>query len=73
MTGAEKNMKKSLALGGGALTKQAEGPNKLQLGMLMMQKGRYETGGKSISARPSGPVYPIKKIMLRLIYSFVLS
>ena len=37
--GAEKNMRKSLALGGGALTKQAEGPNKLQLGMLMMQKG----------------------------------
>ncbi len=36
---AEKNMKKSLALSGGALTKQAEGPNKLQLGMLMMQKG----------------------------------
>ena len=36
---AEKNMKKSLALGGGALTKQAEGPNKLQLGMLCMQKG----------------------------------
>ncbi len=36
---AEKNMKKSLSLGGGALTKQAEGPNKLQLGMLMMQKG----------------------------------
>ncbi|HMK03051.1 MAG TPA: hypothetical protein VK489_02625 [Ferruginibacter sp.] len=36
---AEKNMKKSLALGGGALTKQAEGPNKLQLGMLYMQKG----------------------------------
>ncbi|MEO7264432.1 MAG: hypothetical protein ABIW38_05935, partial [Ferruginibacter sp.] len=31
---AEKNMKKSLSLGGGALTKQAEGPNKLQLGML---------------------------------------
>ncbi len=37
--GAEILMKKSLALGGGALTKQAEGPNKLQLGMLMMQKG----------------------------------
>src|SRR6187399_2371833 len=37
--GAEKLMKKSLSLGGGALTKQAEGPNKLQLGMLMMQKG----------------------------------
>lgn len=37
--GAEKLMKKSLALGGGALTKQAEGPNKLQLGMLAMQKG----------------------------------
>ena len=36
---AEKMMKKSLALGGGALTKQAEGPNKLQLGMLSMQKG----------------------------------
>src|SRR6188768_3186155 len=27
---AEKHMKKSLALGGGAMTKQAEGPNKLQ-------------------------------------------
>jgi len=39
---AEKNMKKSLALGGGSLTKQAEGPNKLQLGMLM----RYQTGRK---------------------------
>ena len=37
--GAEKMMKKSLSLGGGALTKQAEGPNKLQLGMLYMQKG----------------------------------
>lgn len=36
---AEILMKKSLALGGGALTKQAEGPNKLQLGMLMLQKG----------------------------------
>jgi tetratricopeptide (TPR) repeat protein len=36
---AEKNMKKSLALGGGSLTKQAEGPNKLQLGMLTLQKG----------------------------------
>ncbi|HMJ48754.1 MAG TPA: hypothetical protein VK498_15590 [Ferruginibacter sp.] len=36
---AEKHMKKSLSLGGGALTKQAEGPNKLQLGMLCMQKG----------------------------------
>ena len=36
---AEKNMRKSLALGGGTLTKQAEGPNKLQMGMLMMQKG----------------------------------
>ena len=36
---AEKNMKQSLALGGGALTKQQEGPNKLQLGMLCMQKG----------------------------------
>jgi tetratricopeptide (TPR) repeat protein len=36
---AEKHMKKSLDLGGGSLTKQAEGPNKLQLGMLSMQKG----------------------------------
>jgi Tfp pilus assembly protein PilF len=36
---AEKMMKKSLELGGGSLTKQAEGPNKLQLGMLSMQKG----------------------------------
>jgi tetratricopeptide (TPR) repeat protein len=36
---AEKNMKKSLALGGGSLTKQAEGPNKLQLGMLCLQRG----------------------------------
>ena len=37
--GAEKMMKKSISLGGGALTKQADGPNKLQLGMLFMQKG----------------------------------
>jgi tetratricopeptide (TPR) repeat protein len=36
--GAEKLMKKGLSLGG-TLTKQAEGPNKLQLGMLSMQKG----------------------------------
>ena len=36
--GAEKMMKKGLSLGG-SLTKQAEGPNKLQLGMLSMQKG----------------------------------
>jgi Tfp pilus assembly protein PilF len=36
---AEQHMKKGLSLGGGALTKQAEGPNKLQLGMLSMQKG----------------------------------
>ena len=39
---AEVNMKKSLALGGGALTKQAEGPNRLQLGMLSMQKGNIK-------------------------------
>ncbi|MBS1496152.1 MAG: hypothetical protein JST09_05120 [Bacteroidetes bacterium] len=39
---AEKHMKKSLALGGGSLTKQAEGPNKLQLGMLCMQKGNIK-------------------------------
>jgi len=36
---AEIHMKKGLALGGGSLTKQSEGPNKLQLGMLSMQKG----------------------------------
>lgn len=36
---AEKHMKQGVALGGGELTKSAEGPNKLQLGMLAMQKG----------------------------------
>ncbi len=41
---AEKHMKKSLSLGGGALTKQSEGPNKLQLGMLAMQKGNMKEG-----------------------------
>lgn len=40
--GAEKMMKKSLSLGGGSLTQQAEGPNKLQLGMLSMQKGNMK-------------------------------
>lgn len=44
MDAAEKHMKKSLALGGGSLTKQAEGPNKLQLGMLSMQKGNIKEG-----------------------------
>ena len=39
---AEKHMKKGLELGGGSLTKQAEGPNKLQLGMLSLQKGDYK-------------------------------
>lgn len=39
---AEKLMKKSLSLGGGSLTQQAEGPNKLQLGMLSMQKGNMK-------------------------------
>ena len=39
---AETHMKKSIDLGGGALTKQAEGPNKLQLGMLSMQKGNQK-------------------------------
>lgn len=41
---AEKHMKKSISLGGGALTKQAEGPNKLQLGMLQVQKGNLKEG-----------------------------
>ncbi len=39
---AEVHMKKGLALGGGTLTKQAEGPNKLQLGMLAVQKGNVK-------------------------------
>lgn len=39
---AEKHMKQSIALGGGQLTKAAEGPNKLQLGMLQMQKGNIK-------------------------------
>jgi tetratricopeptide (TPR) repeat protein len=48
--GAEKYMKKSLDLGGGALTKQAEGPNKLQLGMLSMQKGKTKEAEAYIRA-----------------------
>ena len=47
---AEKHMKKSLDLGGGALTKQAEGPNKLQLGMLSMQKGNVKEAEAYIRA-----------------------
>jgi len=47
---AEKNMKKSLSLGGGALTKQAEGTNKLQLGMLAMQRGDTKQGENYIRA-----------------------
>lgn len=45
---AEANMKKSLALGGGAMTKQAEGPNRLQLGMLSMQKGNMKEAEANI-------------------------
>ena len=41
---AEIFMKKSLDLGGGALSKQAEGPNKLQMGMLQIQKGNMKEG-----------------------------
>lgn len=41
--GAEAMMKKGLSLGG-TLTKQAEGPNKLQLGMLSIQKGDMKQG-----------------------------
>ena len=41
--GAEKLMKKGLSLGG-TLTKQAEGPNLLQLGMLSIQKGDMKQG-----------------------------
>jgi len=39
---AEKHMKQSIALGGGQLTKAADGPNKLQMGMLQMQKGNIK-------------------------------
>jgi tetratricopeptide (TPR) repeat protein len=41
--GAEKLMKKGLSLGG-QFTQQAEGPSKLQLGMLSMQKGDIRQG-----------------------------
>lgn len=41
---AEKHMQKSIDLGGGALSKQAEGPNKLQMGMLQIQKGNMKEG-----------------------------
>jgi tetratricopeptide (TPR) repeat protein len=41
--GAEELMKKSLSLGG-SMTKQAEGPNKLQLGMLCIQRGDMKQG-----------------------------
>jgi tetratricopeptide (TPR) repeat protein len=41
--GAEKLMKKGLSLGG-SLTQQAEGPSKLQLGMLCIQKGDMKQG-----------------------------
>lgn len=48
MDAAEKHMKKSLSLGGGSLTKQAEGPNKLQLGMIALQKGDFKRGEELI-------------------------
>lgn len=44
MEQAEKHMKKSLELGGGSMTKHAEGPNKLQLGMISLQKGDFKRG-----------------------------
>jgi tetratricopeptide (TPR) repeat protein len=43
LEGAEKLMKKGLSLGG-SLTQQAEGPTKLQLGMLCIQKGDMKQG-----------------------------
>lgn len=46
--GAEKHMKKSLELGGDM--KDAEGANKLQLGMLAMQKGDMKQGESYIRA-----------------------
>ena len=41
--GAERLMKKGLSLGG-SLTQQSEGPSKLQLGMLSIQKGDMKQG-----------------------------
>lgn len=41
---AETNMKKGISLGGGSLTKDAEGPSKLQLGMIILQKGDFRKG-----------------------------
>lgn len=41
---AEQHMKRGLQLGGGQLTQQAEGPNKLQLGMISLQKGNMKEG-----------------------------
>lgn len=41
---AEANMKKGISLGGGSLTKDAEGPSKLQLGMITLQKGDFRKG-----------------------------
>jgi tetratricopeptide (TPR) repeat protein len=46
--GAEKHMKKSLELGGDM--KEADGANKLQLGMLAMQKGDMKQGESYIRA-----------------------
>lgn len=47
--GAEKLMKKSLSLGS-SMTQHAEGPNKLQLGMLSMQKGDMKQAESYIRA-----------------------
>ncbi len=46
---AEKHMKKSLSLGS-SMTQMAEGPNKLQLGMLSMQKGDMKQAESYIRA-----------------------
>jgi tetratricopeptide (TPR) repeat protein len=40
--GAEKLMKKSLSLGGGTLTKQSEGPNKIAIGDVEYAKGNIK-------------------------------
>lgn len=47
---AERHMKQSDALSGGQLTKAAEGPNKLQLGVLAMQKGNIKEAENYIRA-----------------------
>ena len=68
---AEAHMKKSLSLG--MPMKEAEGANKLQLGMLGHAKRKYQEKQKTIFARRSVPDCPIRKTKLLPTYSFRLS